>query len=184
VSPNVVSLASIVFALVGAAVLITGCFGPIASPLVMSACIQLRLLANMLDGMIAVEGGRQTSTSELYNEIPDRIADVLFLVATGYACHQSQWGVGLGWCAAVLAVSTAYIRALGARRGHPQDFCGPQAKPHRMFLLTVANILASVESSLAMRPRTLFVFLILITLGTAVTCVRRTVHLAKVLKKT
>ena len=47
--------------------------------------IQLGLLANMLDGLIAVEGGRMTKTGELYNEIPDRIADVVFLGAAGYA---------------------------------------------------------------------------------------------------
>ena len=35
-------------------------------------------LANMLDGLLAVEGGQQTKTGELYNEIPDRIADVAF----------------------------------------------------------------------------------------------------------
>src|SRR5271155_4346643 len=158
-----------------------GC--PSLIPLLLAAvCIQLRLLSNMLDGLIAVEGGRQTKTGELYNEIPDRIADVAFLAAAGYASHQGQWGIALGWSASVLAVTTAYIRAVGARRGQPQDFCGPQAKPHRMFLLTVACLLAFGEKLAGLPPRILFIFLIVITLGTLLTCVRRTVRLARQLE--
>jgi phosphatidylglycerophosphate synthase len=180
VSPNQVSVASVAFALIGAVLLIgeaRGC--PSAVPfLLVAVCIQLRLMANMLDGLIAVEGGRQTKIGELYNEIPDRLADVAFLAAAGYASHHGQWGIALGWSASVLAVTTAYIRAIGARRGQPQDFCGPQAKPHRMFLLTVACILAFVEKLADFPPRILFIFLIVINLGTLLTCVRRTVRLA------
>jgi phosphatidylglycerophosphate synthase len=137
ISPNQVSISSIVFALIGAALLMCEVKGnPSAFPfLLTAACIQLRLLANMLDGLLAVEGGQQTKTGELYNEIPDRIADVAFLAAAGYASEHGEWGAALGWSASVLAVSTAYIRAIGARRGYPQDFSGPQAKPHRMLLL-------------------------------------------------
>lgn len=184
VSPNQVSVASVGFALIGAAMLLgeaRGC--PSALPLIITAfCIQFRLLANMLDGLIAVEGGRQTKTGELYNEIPDRIADVAFLAAAGYASQDGQWGIALGWSASVLAVTTAYIRAIGARRGQPQDFCGPQAKPQRMFLLTVGCLLAFVEKLAGLPPHVLFIFLIIINLGTLLTCVRRTVRLARQLE--
>jgi len=186
ISPNQVSVASIAFALVGAALLsleAKGRGGPWLF-LGVAVCIQLRLLANMLDGLIAVEGGRMTKTGELYNEIPDRIADVAFLAAAGYASQHGQWGIALGWSASVLAVATAYIRNIGARRGQPQDFCGPQAKPHRMFLLTVACILAFGEKLTGMSPRILFIFLIVITLGTLLTCIRRTVRLARQLEST
>src|ERR1044071_7839320 len=37
--------------------------------------VQLRLLCNMLDGMVAVEGGFKTKSGEIYNELPDRFAD-------------------------------------------------------------------------------------------------------------
>jgi phosphatidylglycerophosphate synthase len=181
VSPNQVSVASIGFAVIGAAMLLGEARGcpSVLSFIITAFCIQFRLLANMLDGLIAVEGGRQTKTGELYNEIPDRIADVAFLAAAGYASHHGQWGIALGWSASVLAVTTAYIRAIGARRGQPQDFCGPQAKPHRMFLLTVACLLAFAEKLAGLPPRVLFIFLININLGTLLTCVRRTVRLAR-----
>jgi phosphatidylglycerophosphate synthase len=184
ISPDQVSISSIVFALIGAALLICEAKGnPCAFPfLLTAACIQLRLLANMLDGLLAVEGGQQTKTGELYNEIPDRIADVAFLAAAGYASEHGEWGAALGWSASVLAVSTAYIRAIGARRGHPQDFSGPQAKPHRMLLLTVACILAFIEKWTALPPHVLFIFLIIINLGTLLTCVRRTIRLARQLE--
>ncbi len=181
VAPNSVSLTSVLFASIGALLFGLEAAGYSAAwhYLVAAFCIQLRLLANMLDGLIAVEGGRMSKTGELFNEIPDRAADCLFLAGAGYASQHGEWGVGLGWCASVLAVNTAYIRAIGARRGPPQDFCGPQAKPHRMFLLTVACVLAFTESLVGFPPRALFYILILINIGTLITCARRTLHLAR-----
>jgi phosphatidylglycerophosphate synthase len=186
ITPNQVSVASVVFSVIGAAALILEARGNARGLLFVLAAvgIQLRLLGNLLDGLIAIEGGRQTKVGELYNEIPDRVADVALLAAAGYASSCGEWGAALGWSASVLAVVTAYIRAVGARRGEPQDFSGPQAKPHRMFLLTVACLLAFVEKWAAWPPRILFIFLIVINVGTFLTCVRRTIHLARRLEAT
>ena len=93
-----------------------------------------------MDGLVAVEGGKSSPNGELFNEVPDRIEDSLFLVAAGYAIELS-W---LGWCAALLAVGTAYARQLGGALGFGQDFVGPMAKPHRMAVLTVGALLAAV----------------------------------------
>jgi phosphatidylglycerophosphate synthase len=185
IKPNQVSLFSIVCALVGAALFLGEAAGAGSPWLLVGAagCIQLRLLANMLDGLIAVEGGLQTKTGELYNEIPDRVADVLFLAAAGYATHYAAWGPRLGWTASILALGTAYIRALGARRGAAQDFSGPVAKQQRMFLLTFGSILAAAEHLFGWRPQLLFWILVLINIGTAITCVRRTLRLAQMLEK-
>jgi phosphatidylglycerophosphate synthase len=181
VTPNQVSLLSVACALVGAGLFLAEAFSRGVPWFLIgaAACIQLRLLANMLDGLIAVEGGHQTKTGELYNEIPDRIADVLFLASAGYASHHDDWGAALGWSAAVLAVGTAYIRALGARRGAAQDFCGPVAKQQRMFLLTVGCFLAAGEHIAGWSGQALFWILVVVNLGTFVTCVRRTLHLAE-----
>jgi phosphatidylglycerophosphate synthase len=186
VSPNQVSVLSVVFALIGASFVAWEACGAASAWILLAtaACIQLRLLANMLDGLIAVEGGRQTKIGELFNEFPDRIADVALLAGAGYAADRGGLGVALGWGAAVLAVTTAYIRAVGARRGYPQDYCGPQAKQQRMLLLTVACVLGAAEKLLGLPAYSLFVMLILINLGTLLTCVRRTVRLAKLLETT
>ncbi|HEX5122546.1 MAG TPA: CDP-alcohol phosphatidyltransferase family protein, partial [Rhodanobacteraceae bacterium] len=138
VTPNQISTASIAFAALGAWTLVD------ARPLALVAaaiCVQLRLLCNLIDGMVAIEGGKQSPVGALYNEFPDRIADSLFLVALGYACGV-PW---LGWLAALLAALTAYVRATGGALGLPQDFRGPMAKPHRMAVLTVACLVGAAE---------------------------------------
>jgi hypothetical protein len=47
--------------------------------------IQLRLLANLLDGMVAIESQRASPVGELYNEVPDRVSDTATLIGAGYA---------------------------------------------------------------------------------------------------
>jgi len=74
-------------------------------------------------------GGISSPTGPLWNEMPDRAADVSILVGVGYA---STGNPTLGWLAAVVAVATAYVRAEARASGRPNDFCGPMAKPHRM----------------------------------------------------
>lgn len=100
--------------------------------------IQFRLLCNLFDGMVAIEGGFKTKTGELYNELPDRFSDAVILIGAGYAVVATEPLHALGWLAAVLSVITAYVRALGASAGASQHFNGPMAKPQRMALLTMA----------------------------------------------
>jgi len=131
--------------------------------------IQLRLLANMIDGMVAVEGGRGSPTGPLYNEAPDRIEDALLLVGAGCA---TPWP-WLGWAAACLAIFTAYVRALGGSLGLAQDFRGPMAKPHRMAALTLGCIAAFVEAMAGETRYALAIALSVIILGAALTGARR-----------
>jgi phosphatidylglycerophosphate synthase len=99
--------------------------------------VQLRLLANMLDGMVAIECRKASAVGELFNEVPDRISDVATLVGAGYA---SAGDVTLGYLAACVALFTAYVRAMGKAAGAAQEFCGPMAKQQRMFLVTVIAV--------------------------------------------
>ena len=165
-TPNQVSVASIAFAGAGAALLVDGTPLALVGAAVM---VQLRLLCNLLDGMIAVEGGKATPTGALYNEVPDRIADSILLVALGYAAGH-PW---LGWAAALAAALTAYIRTLGGVLGHPQDFRGPMAKPHRMAVLTLACLAGAAEVALNATTWTLVVAAAVIASGSVVTCATR-----------
>src|SRR5439155_1499932 len=107
---------------------------------------QLRLLANMLDGLVAVEGGRKTATGDLFNEVPDRFADVLILASAGYALSWlGTLGITFGWLVAVLAVLSAYVRVFGGSLGFQQSFTGPMAKQHRMAILTLACLAYILE---------------------------------------
>lgn len=183
-TPNQVSVASVLFAAVGSVML---CFTstanqPVSILLFVGAacCIQLRLLCNMIDGMIAVEGNMQSKVGAVFNEFPDRLADTFFLVSGGYAAMAgSEQGIVLGLTAALLAIGTAYIRAFGASQGLPQDFGGPMAKQHRMFVLTVAALAAAVESAFKWPAHAMFVGLLLISFGGLVTCFRRTTRLLR-----
>jgi phosphatidylglycerophosphate synthase len=173
-SPNQMSAASVVAAVLGAVAY--GGAATLASAraacLVAAAVfIQVRLLANLLDGLMAVEEGKKTPTGVLYNEFPDRVADTVLLAAVGYA---SGWP-DLGWLAAVLAVGTAYVRTFGGSLGYEQDFSGPMAKQHRMFMLTVGSLLAAFAAWQTILAATLGV----IVLGCAATLVRRTQRLAQ-----
>jgi phosphatidylglycerophosphate synthase len=161
VRPNHISLASIAAAAGAAAFLLTG------HPLAAAALIQLRLLCNLLDGMVAIEGGLRSAAGEIYNDLPDRVSDVLILLAAGYSLSWPKCAVELGWAASLLAVMTAYVRLLGGACGLPQDFRGPMAKPQRMAVLTAACVVAPFE------PRALAVALGVIVAGSLVTLVMR-----------
>ncbi len=177
ITPNQISLASIGFALIGGLLMLRPDWP--AALVVAAACIQLRLLCNLIDGMVAVEGGKGTPVGALYNEIPDRLADSLLLIAAGY-------GTGvpvLGWLAALAAAITAYIRVLGGSLGLPQDFRGPQAKPHRMALLTVACLATAMEDVYHGSQYSMVLALCLIVVGTLWTCVARTRAIAQSLKE-
>ncbi len=177
ITPDQISLASIGFAALGALALFCAPYAPWLF-LVGVFGAQMRLLCNLLDGLIAVEGRRGTKIGVLYNEIPDRISDTLLIVGLGYSA-----GLGwLGWAGAVLAAITAYIRTLGGALGFEQDFRGPLAKPQRMALLSLVCILAFGESLFrdALAVPTLGVAAL--ALGALATCVTRTLALAKQLE--
>lgn len=114
-------------------------------------CVQLRLAANMFDGMVAIETGQRSPVGELYNEVPDRISDIGTLVGAGYAIGGMP---ELGLWAAIMAVLTAYVRAQGKAAGAPNDFCGPMAKQHRMAVITLSAVVAAV---MAVMPVNFFI---------------------------
>ena len=147
ITPNQISAASVVFAAFAGA-----CFAgvdrsapglDIALLLAGAGFVQMRLLCNLFDGMVAVEAGRGDATGPFWNEVPDRLADMLILVGFGVGAGVTS----AGWAAACLAVLISYLRAFGASLDQVSDFSGPMAKQHRMAAVTIAAILAA---SLAM----------------------------------
>lgn len=186
ISPNAISIASVFFALGGAAALYLSpnfAGGERAVMLLLAmAGIQGRLLCNMLDGMVAIEGGRQTKSGEIFNDLPDRVADALIFVGAGYAVRQHEFGIELGFIAAALAIFTAYVRMLGGASGLKQSFIGPMAKQHRMFTLTLACLLSILETRFLRAGTVLWVALMVINSGCLVTIWRRTTRIARELE--
>lgn len=124
--------------------------------------------------MIAIEGGLKSKTGEIYNELPDRFADLLIIGGAGYGAGAVDWQPELAWIAAGLAVTTAYVRALGVAAGASQKFGGPMAKPHRMALLTAAAVIqAGATLFIDTAAPVMYWALILMAAGCVVTIVRR-----------
>jgi phosphatidylglycerophosphate synthase len=178
-SPNQISIASGLFAACAGATFIVAGMTPLpalrAAMFVLAASgIQLRLLCNLFDGMVAVEGGRGTKSGEIYNELPDRFADLFILAGAGYSFSDLAWMPALGWSAAALAVTTAYVRALGAAAGAGQHFLGPMAKQHRMAVMTAAALVCALNGWLPIGRTAMAVALGLVNVGCVATIVRRT----------
>jgi len=147
---------------------------------------QLRLTANMLDGMVAIASSRTSKAGELYNEVPDRISDAAVFIGAGFA-----WGgnLTLGYVATILAIFTAYVRAAGKIAGAPNEFCGPMAKQHRMLVITLICVYAAITP----RSWQMITFnnsqiglmtlgLVVIVTGCVITVIRRVGRIAHALK--
>jgi phosphatidylglycerophosphate synthase len=172
-SPNQISFAGIVFSGGAAAAFLNAPTVPLLW-FVAAGLIQLRLLANLLDGLVAVEEGRGSPTGPLWNEMPDRIEDTLIIVGFAHAIGQTDLGI---WTA-LAAVGCAYVRMLGGALGQQQDFAGPMAKQHRMAALTIGCAIAFVESLAGAEHHVAGLLLWVVLAGTLVTIVRRTLALA------
>jgi phosphatidylglycerophosphate synthase len=182
ITPNQISMASM-----AAAAIAGGCFwlsgiaeaGCRPALLIAAALFcQLRLLCNLFDGMVAIEGGRKAADGAFWNEFPDRVADILIFAGVGY-------GIGLpalGWAAAGFAVLTAYTRELGRSCGLPADFSGPMAKQHRMAAITAAALLSLFEPLWNGRYQVLTLALWIIAIGTAATTLRRAARIVSNLR--
>ncbi len=183
-TPNAISVIGILFAAAGAYAFVQAPYGSQWLWLGGALGIQLRLLANMLDGLVAVEEGKSSATGALYNEAPDRAEDALLLIAAGYSVGIPELGYG----ATVLAFGTAYIRALGGSLGFEQDFVGPMAKQHRMFVLTLAAIVtffwpsSVIADAVLDGPVAMIAALGVIVVGSALTCAIRLYRIAGLLR--
>ncbi|MEM9343232.1 MAG: CDP-alcohol phosphatidyltransferase family protein [Pseudomonadota bacterium] len=173
ITPNQISQASVAFAALAFAAFWAA--GAVAGPgaallLILGAvCVQLRLLCNLLDGMVAIEGGKSAPDGAFFNEAPDRGADILILVGAGLCLGAPA----LGFAAATGAVLTAYVRELGRAEGAPSDFAGPMAKPHRMAAITAGAVLGAIEALTTGTQWSLLIALWAVTLGAFATAIRR-----------
>jgi phosphatidylglycerophosphate synthase len=187
VSPNAISIAGMCACIVaGIALGVTSVADYRILWLIAALGAQLRLTANMLDGMVALASGRASKVGELYNEIPDRVSDAAVFIGAGFA-----WGgnIALGYIATILAVFTAYVRAAGKIAGAPNEFCGPMAKQHRMLVITMIAVYSAVtppswqtitfnDSQIGLMTLGLAV----IIAGCVITVIRRLCRIARALK--
>ncbi len=173
ITPNQLSQASMAFAALGFALYVMSTQGngvvQFLCLLLAAATLQARLVCNLIDGMVAIEGGKGARDGPFWNEAPDRVSDLLFFAGAGLAAGQAD----LGLLAAALAIGTAYVRELGRAEGFAPDFSGPLAKPQRMAVLTAGTALAALYASELTLTATLWV----VVAGAAATVFRRSWNL-------
>ena len=186
-TPNAISVGGMVIAVVAGVVFWLTSVVPVLERvwfLLGAVLVQMRLLANMFDGMVAVESDLTSPVGELYNEVPDRVSDTAILVGLGYAAGGS---VVMGMAAAVAAVFTAYVRVQSVVAGAPQDFCGPMAKPQRMFVVTLVALWCGVTPT-GWQPMMAGGFglptvcLLVVLVGSVLTALRRLVRGGRALR--
>jgi phosphatidylglycerophosphate synthase len=185
--PNHISIFSSVFAAFGAVSLWMASRSNTPTSyiwLVMSLVgVQGRLVCNLIDGLMAVEGGMKTPTGELFNDLPDRFSDAFLILAAGFAAAPFvPHALELSIVAAFFAIMTAYIRVLGASIGAPHFFTGPMAKQHRMFVLNLGILGSAFELSHGEFGGFLWAALWMIAIGSFVTCIRRLQKISKAKK--
>lgn len=168
VTPNALSGASMGWAALGCGAFAAApMLGPVAGSLALvlaALAIQARLLCNLFDGMVAVEGGRATPAGAFWNEAPDRVSDALFFWGAGLAAGRPALGLGV----AVLALGTAWLREFGRAEGFAPDFGGPMAKQQRMAALTLGALAAAWTGVWVLMP-----VLALVAAGSVLTVVLR-----------
>jgi phosphatidylglycerophosphate synthase len=147
--------------------------------------VLLRILANTLDGMVAVEWGKASKVGLLYNDVPDRLSDSALLIGMG--CAQGG-DITWGFAAVAVALFVTYIRLIGRSAGAPSDFRGPMDKGGRMITLMLAALymglapagwIAAVSGACA--PATFA--LMIVCAGGIITAARRLMSAASTLQR-
>ncbi len=139
-----------------------------------AALILLRLSANMLDGMVAMETRTTSALGELFNEVPDRVSDVVIFVGAGFAAHSLP---DLGYAAAILSLFVAYVRALGNQMGVTGLFIGMMSKQQRMFTLTAICLFYTFAPAAWLNFPILISGLWVINIGAVITILVRIRHI-------
>lgn len=138
IHPNLVSLSSIVAA-AGAGV----CFWQSGNwpwlLLPAAGLCYLRLWINMLDGMVALASGKASRLGEVFNELPDRLSDIIIFAGVA---HSGLCQPLLGYWVIIAALLVAYIGTFGQALGVGRQFGGIMSKPWRMVLLHVGAWIA------------------------------------------
>lgn len=175
VTPNQISLLSILFGLASG---LTFAFSSTNLGLFISALlIQMRLVCNLMDGMVAVEHKKKTKSGDIFNDFPDRFADFFIIVGFGHGLNYYPYAIEMAYTAAAFAIMTAYIRVLGASLKTEHYFIGPMAKQHRMALITSSSLAQIAFNVINIKISVAYYALIVLTLGTIITCLRRLIKI-------
>jgi hypothetical protein len=144
--------------------------------------IQMRLLCNLFDGMVAVEGGHKTRVRRnLTNCLTGW--QMFSSLSAGYAWMRVDWGPLLGWLCAVLAPADRLRASVGCSS---RELPSISAVPWRSSANGVDDfrcIVSALLSWFKLHWPLIAATLILISAGTAITVVRRLLRIVRELEQ-
>jgi phosphatidylglycerophosphate synthase len=164
VRPDTLTLLAIPVAFTGAAAIAASPAVP-ALLLLVPGVAAVRLVLNLLDGAVARRTGASHPRGELYNEVGDRVGDIVLLGAPALLPGVEGRAVLLG---VVLAVLASYVGIVARAAGGRRLYHGILAKPGRMVLVAVAAPL-----SLAIGPVAWNGYAVVLIVGTSLTLAAR-----------
>lgn len=100
-------------------------------------CLLLRLLFNLMDGLLARETGLADAFGEVKNEFGDRIADVSIFMGLAFGGYADARLVGL---VLALVLCGSYLGILGKALGGPRVYGGVFGKGDRMISLALFSL--------------------------------------------
>jgi CDP-diacylglycerol--glycerol-3-phosphate 3-phosphatidyltransferase len=142
---DTLTLLAVPVAVIGAAAIVVSSLVP-GLLLLVPLATAVRLVLNLLDGAVARRTAASHPRGELYNEVGDRVADVLLLGAPALLPGVDGRAVLLG---VLLAVLASYVGITVHAAGGPRLYTGILAKPGRMVLLSVAAPLSIAAGPVA-----------------------------------
>ncbi|HEX2221191.1 MAG TPA: phosphatidate cytidylyltransferase [Candidatus Limnocylindria bacterium] len=112
--------------------------------LAVPALAALRLALNLLDGMVARRTARAHAMGEMWNELGDRLADLLFIGGLAWVPGVGPW---LAFPAVIAALLASYVGITSRAAGGSRQYGGVMSKPGRMGVLAIAAPVALVAGS-------------------------------------
>ncbi|MFV2062494.1 MAG: CDP-alcohol phosphatidyltransferase family protein [Chloroflexota bacterium] len=128
----------------------------------------LRLMLNLLDGLVARRTGTAHPMGELLNELADRVSDTFFI---GGLAFVAAVGPLLALAAVIAALLASYVGITARALGAPRQYGGVMSKPGRMIAISIAAPLSFVMAA----PWPLLVATWIILLGSLLTLAQRIV---------
>lgn len=98
-----------------------------------------RLVANLLDGLVARRTGAARPMGEMWNELADRLADILFLGGLAFTPAVEP---RLALAAVIAAILASYVGITAKAAGARRQYGGVMSKPGRMVVVAVGAVLA------------------------------------------
>lgn len=113
---------------------------------VIPPCTLIRLLFNLMDGLLARERGLADTWGEVKNEFGDRIEDALFFLGLGFSSYVD---IRLATLALALILLVSYLGIFGKALTGKRVYVGVFAKGDRMLSLGGFTLYAMLSGNLA-----------------------------------